>query len=504
MKKTLLFTTLMIATMSGMAQQNKFSNPLGGRKMLETAKTQCRSEATASLASRAAFNNQFQPDSAFYFLWDAFSQMYSPDGTAKFHYNSNQQLTGMQRFNSFGFAELVDTLLYDNNGRLIEQLTTYMGVPEMRIVVDYNAAGQIISRKLLQAISPSDWEIFIADSLALTDYQQGRPTSYTLYMHIPFSGSGWEPLFRASMINYNTQGMPTSQVLQEFDGLMWGDSLFKTDMHWGFGFTNWSDALGLINPIEAMHELLPKMDFHLMIPTAYTLYYRGISGQLEALERVVPDLHGPSVNQIEMESFFSNQWHKENRVRFIRDTMQSQHIGSIITDTWGGMIYEPMHRTHFTYNPTFAPFILGESSDYWDSDSSIWVSFEATAYDYSPRFGRPDSFAVATFDPMTGQFEAESLILYSYTTAASLGQVKINELKVWPNPAQNQLMVSLSDQSDHSSARIKVFDMHGRLMLEDQAIAPQHQLQIDLLSQGIYLLQVEQAGRLSGTRFIKQ
>jgi hypothetical protein len=61
-----------------------------------------------------------------------------------------------------------------------------------------------------------------------------------------------------------------------------------------------------------------------------------------------------------------------------------------------------------------------------------------------------------------------------------------NSFSIFPNPTNEVLNISQSFFSEKIEMRL--FDMSGRLVLSDQLNAPQHQIDLRILSQGVYNL----------------
>ncbi len=73
------------------------------------------------------------------------------------------------------------------------------------------------------------------------------------------------------------------------------------------------------------------------------------------------------------------------------------------------------------------------------------------------------------------------------------------KLTVFPNPAQNQISISIPLEA-YGESWLKIFDMSGRLVMTEKMIQPTQTVDITSLSSGQYLLQVMQNDNLSSTK----
>lgn len=74
--------------------------------------------------------------------------------------------------------------------------------------------------------------------------------------------------------------------------------------------------------------------------------------------------------------------------------------------------------------------------------------------------------------------------------------------KVWPNPASNQLNILLNDvQKD---AKYQMFDLTGRCVVSGQCAAERTTVDVRSLVSGLYLLKVEQNGKVDTQKIVIQ
>ena len=83
--------------------------------------------------------------------------------------------------------------------------------------------------------------------------------------------------------------------------------------------------------------------------------------------------------------------------------------------------------------------------------------------------------------------------------------IAVNELRVYPNPAVNQLAISSSQLANGQEVTVTIYDMLGKVQLQ-QKIISQGDFKVDVnrLSSGLYMLQLKQEDRLFNGRFLKE
>jgi len=76
-------------------------------------------------------------------------------------------------------------------------------------------------------------------------------------------------------------------------------------------------------------------------------------------------------------------------------------------------------------------------------------------------------------------------------TPNSLGDVKSSEIKVYPNPAKNELIIE-NENLNKENETVQIIDFSGRIIIISQFEPSNSQLTIDVshLQSGIYLLKI--------------
>ena len=75
-------------------------------------------------------------------------------------------------------------------------------------------------------------------------------------------------------------------------------------------------------------------------------------------------------------------------------------------------------------------------------------------------------------------------------------------ITVFPNPVMDKVTVRIKDLE--GSAAIRVFDMYGRMVMQQSSSQPLTQLDVSKLSSGIYLIKVMNGGKESTMKIVKE
>ncbi|MEL6718795.1 MAG: T9SS type A sorting domain-containing protein [Bacteroidota bacterium] len=95
-----------------------------------------------------------------------------------------------------------------------------------------------------------------------------------------------------------------------------------------------------------------------------------------------------------------------------------------------------------------------------------------------------------------GQFEYSEIIVTDYT------QLGFVDIKVLPNPAKEEILLFIGEQSRYEMINVSIFDNFGRLV--KQEILSENRLMVDDLPYGIYHLMVNFNNQIRTTRLLKQ
>lgn len=507
MKKTLLFAAFVCSSLWSNAQKSSpFASPLAGDKFLKAIEAQWPTESSRSALLRQAFNNQYIPDTAFYHGWDDPNQTYFMHTKAHFTYGHGAALKRIDYYEMGNFGWEIttsDTFYYDAANRLVAMETWAYGVPEFRMEMNYNANGLLTGRHYMVSQGPSltntSWETVLGDSLEIHTTSNNQITSYTLHS-ASFMWTGWMPMFKASNIQYNAQGIPIQLALNGYTGTGWTDTILYTDVAWGFGFGNWAEASNMTNAIEERYALLPQQRHFLKQPTAYVAKER-FNVSLIDVERALSTLNGGWVSQVNYERNTATGWEPIGRESY---TFANGQLTSVTYEEHDGTNFINTERFSYAYN---GQQLVEQKTELWSTVSNSWDIDEGFLYRVNRVQSRPDSIETQVYNPATLVYAPGQLTTFSYNTAASIRPENTLNLEVWPNPAQEQVHVRVNDVMAVHGAKVLITDMQGRVVYQTQTgseIQQQIQVPLQQLKAGMYILQVSAGAATNAFRIVKQ
>lgn len=507
MKKPLLFAALICSSLWSNAQKSSpFASPLAGDKFLKAIEAQWPTESRRSALLRQAFNNQYIPDTAFYHGWDDPNQTYFMHTKAHFTYGHGAALKRIDYYEMGNFGWEIttsDTFYYDAANRLTAMETWAYGVPEFRMEMNYNANGLLTGRHYMVSQGPSrsntSWETVLGDSLEIHTTNNNQITSFTLHS-ASFMWTGWMPMFKASNIQYNAQGLPIQLALNGYTGTGWTDTMLYTDVAWGFGFGNWSEASNMTNAIEERYAILPHQRHFLKQPTAYLVKQR-LNVSLIDVERAMATFNGGWVSQVNYERNTATGWEPIGRESY---TFASGQLTSVIYEDHDGTNFLPLERYVYAYN---TQHLTEQRTELWSTVNNSWLVDEGYAYRVNMVASRPDSIETRVFDINSNSYVSGNLITYSYSTAASLKPIQAGlSMQVWPNPVGDQVQIQVNDALAAGGAELRVSDLQGRLLYHAKVGSEIMQgiaLPTTHWPAGMYVLQVVAGSGSENFRLIK-
>jgi hypothetical protein len=109
------------------------------------------------------------------------------------------------------------------------------------------------------------------------------------------------------------------------------------------------------------------------------------------------------------------------------------------------------------------------------------------------------------FTNLTGIIYAKLDSLGNIYNFQSVPELAINELRVFPNPAANQLNINHLQLTIGKPVTVTVYDVLGKVHLQQtQTAQGDVKVELNTLPSGMYLLQVQQADRLFTGWFVKE
>ncbi|MDX5319516.1 MAG: T9SS type A sorting domain-containing protein, partial [Bacteroidota bacterium] len=174
-----------------------------------------------------------------------------------------------------------------------------------------------------------------------------------------------------------------------------------------------------------------------------------------------------------------------------------------LTCTWLDTVHADVYPQNFvqdingTVNPdsvnvyTYSVDNTGQSSFQWTVQNGTLLNGQGTSSIEVvwTHPGNGEVHVVAT-SPDGCTSETNKLVMVVPT---SLTNPRLPQFKAYPNPAHHQL--TLEFEKEMKGANVRLMDARGRICLETQVNGDQLVLDIEALSRGIYLIQVEGYGQ---------
>ncbi len=138
-----------------------------------------------------------------------------------------------------------------------------------------------------------------------------------------------------------------------------------------------------------------------------------------------------------------------------------------------------------------------KSSDTWqyfDAASSSYKNASRRSWYYNS-YNQPVTYLSETFDPGTGIWEsANNDFLYRYyyqpyIPASIEGETNLITLKTYPQPARETLNIEI-DATANNNTSVHIFDIHGRMLLQEKISGQKTSVNISTLPAGSYFLKI--------------
>jgi len=145
--------------------------------------------------------------------------------------------------------------------------------------------------------------------------------------------------------------------------------------------------------------------------------------------------------------------------------------------------------------PTAAGKLLGNN---WHKGTA---KSQTVLWTYKPYVEDVEELAVAAFiqERSTGKIIQAAVNYQDQMVGKSDPLSEIGSLHIYPNPASNLLYVNLGDRTENNG-RVELFDIHGKVVLEETVIPGYQVVQLDIerLTNGMYILRWTESGRIKG------
>ncbi|NVN95702.1 MAG: T9SS type A sorting domain-containing protein [Bacteroidetes bacterium] len=77
-------------------------------------------------------------------------------------------------------------------------------------------------------------------------------------------------------------------------------------------------------------------------------------------------------------------------------------------------------------------------------------------------------------------------------------------LNIYPNPATSKLTINLQQLTSLQNTTVSIYDVQGKLLLQQNITQPQTELNIAPLAKGIYILKVNNDTKSMQSKFVKE
>ena len=110
--------------------------------------------------------------------------------------------------------------------------------------------------------------------------------------------------------------------------------------------------------------------------------------------------------------------------------------------------------------------------------------------------GKQIIFSVSPFYTYTATYE-------SFPNGVSDITNRQNSVKVFPNPARETISIKYPDGKGSGGGMVSVYDIHGRLLMQQLLRQAAREIDIHSLSKGIYFLIINSSGTTQMAKFVK-
>ncbi len=236
--------------------------------------------------------------------------------------------------------------------------------------------------------------------------------------------------------------------------------------------------------------------------------------QWTADDRGVVNYEANKISEVIIEEFENNIWVLSDKNIYHRDAATG-HISEFIFQTWENSAWKNDEKINykieannrmteiFSTSPDGINWVQTDKTDYDYDLSTLLSKYRSPFYvnvhlneigiDDMPHYNRllTSTTSENSNDDMPSaaswEIETRSIYYYSDDTMGFNDLSASNFVNVYPNPVKNTLNIKLKDQIQ---ADARLFDINGRLVLEQKIQALNTSLNIEALNAGIYILKI--------------
>ncbi|WP_066225459.1 T9SS type A sorting domain-containing protein [Formosa haliotis] len=244
-------------------------------------------------------------------------------------------------------------------------------------------------------------------------------------------------------------------------------------------------------------------------------------GKLELDMRFSFEYAGNFVLNYIGEALNNGSWDLDFKAQFKRNS-KTNKIEEEIWESWNGYAWENddtyiykvdenLNRVEELFSYNDVPYDKKEFS----FDKAISISKFYTPFNKNKNFvdltvedvrfyNKVLTEVNSSYDEETKSWSVSSRGTYHYSTDPPLGiddNQDWSEVVIYPNPMLNEINFKLKEKSP---AQVSIFDVNGRLIINENLDTIQNKLNVDMLQSGLYVCQVKMSNKLIRKHLVKK
>lgn len=277
----------------------------------------------------------------------------------------------------------------------------------------------------------------------VTNYTGSRVTSQESF---EWKNGAWEPDER-TVLNY------VGNRIETYDGFEWEDMQWKADLRGVLEYEG--NKIKMITVEEYKNGV-------------WTLHDRDVYERSTSTR----------IKDYTSEDWNGTAWLKDEKLSYVDDTSGNRKT-EISSDSQDRLTWDFEERIEYDY-------------DYTELMSSYINPFSADAFSINlgltdvPHHNKVMSNIIYSYDD--SEWEISGRTTYYYSDVMGLNDLSNSDfVTLYPNPVKNTLNIKLKDQIE---AQASLYDVNGRLILEQKLQALNTPLNIETLQSGMYVLKI--------------
>jgi len=426
-----------------------------------------------NLVQKTFRSNDELPDSAMYFYWDSLSWDTSYMEVYKWDANRNQTEIVSKYYTETGtfINSWKTTTTYNQDKEVIENMNyawdSTSWLPQNRDT--YRYINGFPQSSTYEYYDSNQWKISSADSNSYTFNTDNLPTSQISLYYDEFEEK-WIPQQKVD-ITYGTDKKPTQMLISAWNE-KWETSMRIKDLKWELGF-NLQEAQPTAYTMEYFYYVWIKANkFTSKVQNGVIVSDTNYTWELSKNKWVFDTYTDYSYN---------TDYQLLKKVTYAWETSWDTSMMEIYQyDTAGNKIYE-------------------EQGEKWDQYYEPWMKMR-----YSYIYGHDHQIRqmiTEVYDTWEQAWRNDQKVKYYYASMASITGKKTLQVKVFPNPATDQITLIIPDGDFH----YKLMDISGRILTEGSFRGNRQILSLGEFDSGIYLLGItNENGEANLIRLIKR